>query len=38
MNGKDLQNTVFLKYRKGNGLTQIFRDLARRLSLETIKK
>ena len=38
MKSKDLQNIVLSKYRKGNGLTKIFRDLAGGLSLETIKR
>ena len=28
MKSKELQNIVFSKYRKGDGLTKIFRDLA----------
>ena len=38
MKSKDLQNIVFSKYCKSDGSTKIFRDLARELSLETIKR
>ena len=38
MKSKDLQNIVFSKYRNGDGPTKIFYDLARGLSLVTIKR
>ena len=38
MKSKDLQNIVFSEYRKDNGSTKIFRELAGELSLETIRR
>ena len=38
MKSKDVQNIGFSKYRKDDGTTKIFRDLAGELSLETIKQ
>ena len=38
MKSKDLQNTVFSKYRKGDQPTKILRDLAGGLSLEIIER
>ena len=38
MKGKDPQDIIFSKYRKGGGRTKIFCDLAGGLSLETIKR